>query len=45
MCVAFPCKSLDPPTRSGICNSYTMGTSDLPDIYTRGLRDEDVYIR
>ena len=36
--------------QSHICNSYTMGTSGLPDIYTRspraaGLRAEGVYIR
>ena len=28
-----------------ICNSYTMGTSGLPDIYTRSPRAEGVYIR
>ena len=28
-----------------ICNSYTMGTSGLPDIYTQGPRAEGVYIR
>ena len=28
-----------------VCNSYAMGTSGLPDIYTQGPRAEGVYIR
>ena len=38
------------PSQSDIINSYTMGTSGLPDLYTQspratGLRAEGVYIR
>ena len=45
-----PALAFDLPTQSVTFNSYTMGTSGLPDIYTRspraaGPRAEGVYIR
>ena len=45
-----PVLAFDPPTQSVTFNTYTTGTSGLPDIYTRspratGPRAEGVYIR
>ena len=46
--IYYPAMAFDPPTQNVTFNSYTMGTSGLPDIYTQssraaGPRAEGVY--